>query len=125
MGHDAGGHDRLVHRIAIVAEVKGDRSNPHGRSDSRGLLAAPAGRDATFEVAEHLTETATYPPVGASKRALGCGHRQIDLGQSLLLDPARLKEYITKCQSLLCVVRIKASKPPPVRLPLPGLNAVD
>ena len=111
--------------VAVVAEVKGHRRDPHGGADAGGQLAAPPRRDAAFQVGQDLAEAPADPPMGADERALGRGQAQVELGQPLLVDPAVVEQDVGEGQGLLRVVGIKAPEPPAIRLALPGLDAVD
>ena len=117
--------DRVEHGIAIVAEVEGDRCNPHGRTDARGVLTGPPRRDASLQLGKDLAEAPADPPMGAHERPLGRRQRQVELGQAVLIDPPEIQQDIAECQGLLGVVGVKPPQSPPIGLPLPGLHAVD
>ena len=125
MGHDAGGHCRLEHRVAIVVKVERDRGNPHRRADAGGFLTAAAGRNSALQVDQDLPERPTDPSVGTRERPFGRCQCQVKLGQPLLFDPAMINQDIAERQGLLRVVGVEPSQSPSIGLSFPGLNAVD
>ena len=126
VSHQAGGHDRVEQGV--------ERHRRSRAATGAIRMAAPmpavvwpvrcAGH-AALQGGQDLAEAPADAPVGTDERALRRRQAQVEIGQPLLVDPPIVEQDVAERQGLLRVVGIEAAQPPAIRLPLPGLDAVD
>ena len=125
VSHQAGRHDRVEHRTELIAEIEGDRRDPHGRSNPGGRLAGQVGGNPSLECGEHLAKAPTDAAVCTDKRPLRRHQCQVKIGQPLWIDSLLLEQHVAQGQGLLRIVGVQPSHPPSVGFSFPSLDSVD